>query len=289
MNHSRYRFFEFNFGVLLISSSAILGRYLLSSSTVVTFWRCAIGGLSLFLLCLLIRESLSFNWKTNGKVLIWTSALMAAHWTSYFYALDFSNVSIALMTLYTFPAVTAIIEPIWYRRRIPMRDFFLAMVALIAVWIIASPSQEGADILLAISFGLFSSVAYSVRNVWITSLTREYSGTTIMTYQLMLMALFLLPFSLNISIRIPANEWPATIFLGVVTTAAGHTLFMRGLKYYKATTASIIACTVPVYAIVLAYFLLGETPSWRTVIGGIIILGVVLFKILLPGKAIEYE
>ena len=79
-------------------------------------------------------------------------------------------------------------------------------------------------------------------------------------------------------------DWVAILILGVFTTAMGHTLFMRGLGFYKATTASLLACTVPVYAIGLGYIILGEIPTIQTIIGGAIILAIVVLKALEKGE-----
>ena len=276
----KWRFLEFNLGIFLMSTSAVLGRYILASSTVVIFWRCLIGAVSLLVIVRLFKEPLSFNWRKHGTIMIWTSVLMATHWTTYFYSLDFSNVSIALLTLYTFPAMTAIIEPLWYKSRIPRKDLFLAIIVIIAIIIISPPVSQGTRIPLAIGLGLFSAFCYSLRNVWLISITKEYTGTTLMTYQLILMTIFLAPFLLFIEVDYRDFQWPAILFLGVLTTAAAHTLFMRGLSYYSAATASLFAAIVPVYAITWGYLVLGEIPTLNTTIGGILIVGVVFAKAL---------
>ena len=276
----KWKFIEFNFGIFLMSTSAVLGRYILASSTLVTLWRCAIGGLCLFVIGKLFRESFHFDWKRHGWIMIVTSVLMAAHWTTYFYSLDYSNVSIALLTLYTFPAITASIEPIYYRRKIPVRDVILAGFVLLAVYIIMPPLVEGSSIPLAIGLGLLSALCYSLRNILIIRITRKYSGTSLMMYQLFLMTLILSPFMFYIPIDYGQVQWLAVLFLGVLTTAAAHTLFMRGLSYYSASTASLLASIVPVYAITWGYLVLGEIPELNTYIGGSMIVGVVVLKAL---------
>ena len=44
------------------------------------------------------------------------------------------------------------------------------------------------------------------------------------------------------------------------------------MRHIKAQTASIINSLEPVYGIALAYLLLDEAPSLRTILGGIIVL-----------------
>ncbi len=276
----KWRFIEFNIGIFLMSTSAVLGRYILASSTVVVFWRCLIGAICLIFITRMMRDSFRFNWIRHGRILFISSVLMAVHWVTYFYSLDFSNVSIALLTLYTFPAMTALMEPLWYRYRIPGKDLVLAGVVIIAVLIISPPLKEGSNIVLAIILGLFSAFCYSLRNILLVSITTKYPGSTLMMYQLVFMTLLLLPFSLMIEVDYREFQWIAVLFLGILTTAAAHTLFLRGLSYYTASTASLFATIVPVYAITWGYLFLREIPRLNTLIGGVLIVGVVFVKAL---------
>jgi drug/metabolite transporter (DMT)-like permease len=66
--------------------------------------------------------------------------------------------------------------------------------------------------------------------------------------------------------------------LGIVFTALAHTLFIQGLRGVKAQTASLISSLEPVYGIVFAALLLAEIPTPRTLLGGALILGVVLYS-----------
>ena len=61
------------------------------------------------------------------------------------------------------------------------------------------------------------------------------------------------------------TQYPFVIVLALLTTAIGHTIFINSLKYFKATTASIIGSTQPVFGIIIAYFFLNEIPTGATV------------------------
>ena len=64
-------------------------------------------------------------------------------------------------------------------------------------------------------------------------------------------------------------------FLGIFCTAVAHVLFIKSLVHIKTQLASVTACLEPVYGIFFAFVLLGETPSFRTILGGAIILGTI--------------
>ena len=76
----------------------------------------------------------------------------------------------------------------------------------------------------------------------------------------------------------PLRPWSRTrgrvlllVVLGVACTALAHTLFVRSLRVLSAHTASVVTALEPVYGIVLAFLLLGETPSARTLCGAALI------------------
>jgi drug/metabolite transporter (DMT)-like permease len=57
-----------------------------------------------------------------------------------------------------------------------------------------------------------------------------------------------------------------------------HSLFINGLKSIKTQTAGIISSLEPVYGVVFAVFLLREIPTLQEILGGIIIIGTVLYS-----------
>jgi drug/metabolite transporter (DMT)-like permease len=64
------------------------------------------------------------------------------------------------------------------------------------------------------------------------------------------------------------------IFAGLAffSTILGHALFNWALKYVRATFVSTSILLEPVFATVMAIFVLGEIPSLLTLLGGIIVI-----------------
>jgi len=71
---------------------------------------------------------------------------------------------------------------------------------------------------------------------------------------------------------------PYIIFLGLVTTAIGHTLFLNSFNHFSVSTASIMASVQPIYGIIVAMLFLNEIPSGRSLIGGALILLTVVIE-----------
>jgi len=62
---------------------------------------------------------------------------------------------------------------------------------------------------------------------------------------------------------------------------------VHSLKYFSASSASIISSFLPIYGIIIAYFFLGEAPKLNTVIGGSLIMLTVIIESVLSKKRIN--
>ncbi|MEJ2157319.1 MAG: DMT family transporter [Desulfobacteraceae bacterium] len=113
----------------------------------------------------------------------------------------------------------------------------------------------------------------------------KHPGTTTMCYQLIVISLMLLPFvSFDESLLID-NRLPLLLLLGVVFTAAPHVLLVASLRHIKATSASLILCLHPMYSILFAAILISEIPSFRTMLGGLLIICIAVSESIRMAKA----
>ena len=272
---------ELNLGIIFISTSGVLGKFITMSSTLVIFYRSIIGMMAMGFFCMLLKKSVRINWKRDGKPLILSAILMGAHWLTYFYALDFTTIAIAMLCIYVHPAITTILEPIMLK--VPWKgiDLILGGLVLFGIVIMVPPLGEITNTsALGITLGLGSAVCYSLRNIVVRRLTNTIDSSSLMFYQTGIVALFLSPFFFTMSSPVGTNEWLAIIALGICTSAIGHTLYVQGLKAFRASTVGILSSILPVYGILWGYLFLSEVPDLRTIIGGSFILGVVVFKSL---------
>ena len=74
------------------------------------------------------------------------------------------------------------------------------------------------------------------------------------------------------------------LLLAVCSTILGHSIFSWCLKYFSPSFVSASKLCEPVVAAVLAGFLFGELPGWLQILGGILILGGVLWYSRLETK-----
>ncbi len=201
-----------------------------------------------------------------------SSILLSLHWVTYFQSIKMAGVALAMLSLFTYPIATAILEPIFFGTRHSRLELFFSILVLVGVALIvpefslANPSMQG------VLLGLFSSVLYAIRNIMNRQHIAVYSGTKIMCYQLILSTLLLAPVLFVYSLNISAENWGKIALLALVTTAIAHTLFVQALSSFTTSTVSILSCLTPVYGILWAVWLAGEQLNENIIWGGLIII-----------------
>ncbi len=270
-----------NLGIVFISTSGVLGKYVTMSSTLVIFYRSLIGYFVILVVSMCTKKMARIGTRQDHILMFLSGLLMGAHWLTYFYSLDYSSVAIAMLTLFVHPAITAVLEPLLLRIPVKKMDLILGVVVLCGLYIMVSPIESlSQNTTLGIYLGLGSALCYSLRNIVTRRLTERHDGLLIMLAQLGIVAVLLSPFLLYMSSDTSPSEWVAIAALGVFTSAFGHLLYVGGLKVFRASTVGILSAILPIYGIVWGYWFLSEVPSINTIVGGLIILSVVVFDTL---------
>lgn len=200
---------------------------------------------------------------------------MAGHWITYFYALKLSNVAIGMLSLFTFPVITVFLEPLLLKTHFDKINLLLGVLVLIGIYFLVPDFHVGSVYLQAIFLGMLSACCYALRNIIMKANVGRYQGSVLMVYQLSVIAVAMLPFYFLMDTSKVVATLPATLTLGILTTAIGHTFFLYTLKNFSTATASIMGSIQPIYGILLGVLFLGEYPHWTTLIGGSFILAAV--------------
>ena len=275
---------ELNIAVLFISTSGVLGRFI-SMPPPVTIWlRCVFAALILGGYCWYKKIDLKIYGKRDFKVIFLSSLLFGAHWVTYFYALQLSNVAIGMLSLFTYPVITALLEPLFFKTTLNKMHILLGIIALIGIYFLAPEFNLESNITKGVLFGLLSSVFYAIRNIMMKQKVAQYQGSMLMFYQMLIVSLVLWPVLFLFEVQPTSGDWMAIIALALFTTAVGHTLFVKSFKNFSIGTASIMSSVQPVYGVFFGLFFLNEIPSQNTLIGGFLILLTVVIESVQSNK-----
>ncbi len=268
---------QLNFAVLIISTSGTLGRYIDLPVPMIIFLRAIIGGVFLFLFCSWKKLSFTIQ-KKDRKTIFFSGVLMGSHWITYFIALKLSSVAIGMLSVFTYPIITTLLEPIMLNSKFKKSNLLLGLMVLVGIYFLTPEISLENDQFKAIGFGVFSALCYSIRNIYMKSKSTEYEGSILMVYQLIIVSLLLSPTLFVYETTGLESSLPAILILAILTTAMGHTLFIYSFRNFTISTASIISSVQPVYGIIIGMIILAEYPALSTVFGGILILGTVLIE-----------
>lgn len=263
---------------LLISTSGTLGRFIDLPTPVIIWWRAALGAFFLFLYAKFKKTSLRINSKKDIPSIILGALLLAGHWLSYFHALKLSNVALGMLSMFTFPVITTLLEPFFTKSKFNPIHLLLALMVLFGIYILAPEFNFENTHLKGILFGLLAAVCYALRNLILKRHVNKYDGTILMMQQAFIVAIVLLPVMFFMDSGNISTQYPYIIILGLVTTAIGHSLFIKSFKYFSVSTASIIGSVQPLFGILIAFIFLNEIPKPNTFIGGAIIIATVIIE-----------
>jgi len=268
---------QLNFAVLIISTSGTLGRYIDLPVPLIILLRALIGGVFLYLFCR--WKKLSFKIHKKDQITIFLSGvLMGIHWIAYFISLKLSSVAIGMLSVFTYPIITAFLEPLMLNIKFKKSNLLLGLMVLTGIYFLVPEFSLKNDEFKAIGFGVFSALCYSIRNIYMKSKSTEYEGSILMVYQLIIVSVLLSPVFFVYDITGLKSSLPAILILALLTTATGHTLFIYSFRNFTISTASIISSIQPVYGIIIGMIVLGEYPALNTIFGGVLILGTVLIE-----------
>lgn len=276
-NSSLINLLQLNFAVLLISTSGALGRFIELPVPLIIALRACLGAIPLILFCKFKKFSFNMQKKDRSTIII-SSILMGTHWIAYFISLKLSNVAIGMLSVFTYPVITAFLEPIILKNKFKKSNLILGLMVMVGIYFLVPEFSLENDYFKAIGFGVFSALCYSIRNIFMKQKASEYEGSILMVYQLIIISILLAPVFFIYDMTGLEASIPALLILAFLTTAAGHTLFIYSFRNFTISTASIISSIQPVYGIIIGMIILGEYPLLNTIFGGILILGTVMIE-----------
>ena len=277
-NPHLYYLFLLNLGMLFISTSGILGRYIALPPPISIWFRSLIALIILLLYSRHKKFSLKIEWEKHGSAVCWSGFLLALHWITYFFALQLSNVAIGMLSLFTYPIITVFLEPFFIPVKLQKRHLLLGFLIMIGFYILVPDFDIKNTATQGLLIGLFSAFTYSLRNLIIKKHNNIGNSSIQMIYQLAVIVILLTPVHWVYPDIDISSEWPYLIILGTITTALGHTLFLSSFSHFKISTASIISSIQPIFGVLLGVLFLSEIPDLKSMLGGILILVTVVIE-----------
>jgi len=267
-----------NFGMLCLSTSGVLGRLIELPPPLIIWYRAFFALLFIGAFCWWKKFDFRFDLKEHGLTIFLSGVFMAGNFVCYFYALQWSNVAIGMLALFTFPVMTTLLEPLFFKSKFQLMHLILAGMVLLGIYFLAPSFDMDNSMTQGLFIGLVAAFSWTLRNLLMKRKITAFNSSILMFYQLVVCALVLLPVLFIFETDNVPSQIPYLLFLGLVTTAIGHTLFLNSFNHFSVSTASIMSSIQPIFGIIVAMLVLGEIPSGRSMIGGALILLTVVIE-----------
>lgn len=228
------------------------------------------------------RKSFKVSPKLLG-LLLFLGLLIALHWLTFFKAIKVSNVSVTLACLSTGAFFAAFLEPIFYKRRIVWYEILFGLIVVCGLYLIFN--FEG-DYLYGIILALISAFLSALFSVFNGKLASKHDPSIISIYELgggvLCFSVYLL-FSGGFTrefFNISPSDWMYLLILSSVCTAYAFIASVKVMKYISPYTVMLTINLEPVYGILLALMIFGESEKMSSgfYIGALVILSTVVLN-----------
>ena len=182
--------------------------------------------------------------------------------------LQYTTASQAGMITSVMPIITAMAAGYFLKEIISKQIIFGSFIAMSgAIWLSlqGTSSIDAPNPLLGNFLELLAMICGAGYTITARYLSDKYSALFITAIQVFIGAIFFTPlflyeyFTIDMNITIKSFLWIA--YLGIVVTLAGYGLYNYALTKIEASKAAMFVYLIPVFTLILAYFILNEKLS----------------------------
>ncbi len=281
-------YLKLHFIVIILGFTAILGRLTEVSSLGVVFYRTLLAASGMWIVAQFQRKSLKVSWK-EAMPLLGVGAIMSFHWICFFGSARASTVAVSLVTFSTTSFFTSIIEPIVRKTKISWVEVFLGILVVLGMYFVFT--FEGKYI-TGIIIGLVGALLATIFSVINAQFAQKYDAQIVTFYEMVgafgatwiyiPLIIFALP-NEHFQLTPTHYDWLWVGILGLVCTVYPYIEMMHLLKKISAFTLNLSINMEPIYGIIMAYFIFGESEKMTSgfyIGGALILLSVVLHPFL---------
>jgi drug/metabolite transporter (DMT)-like permease len=267
-----------HFIVILLGFTGVLGKLIDCGSTVLVWYRMLIA--FVFLLAYIYFTSNFKISKKNFIQILGIGFVVAAHWLFFFESIKVSNVSVAVVCMGTSSLFSSFLEPLILKRKIQLRELVLSVVVLFAIGLALNADFS---YVLGFIYGIiaaFLATLFTILNaLYVNKVSSEKITLIEMLGGFLIISIYLL-FSGEITfsdLNISTRDIIYLIILGGVCTSFAFVISVEVMKFLSPYNVIMAVNLEPVYSVLLALFIFGESENMNLsfYIGGILIIAAV--------------
>jgi len=267
---------HFHFIVFIFGFTAILGKLISIDAVSLVWYRMVLATAVVALFMAVRRISFALSTKQLYIMLI-CGVLIALHWIFFFHAVKVSNVSVTLSIMSSGALITALVEPIFYKRTFVWYEIVLGLIVVVALGLIMQTEYHYIEgmmfafiaILLSVAFTLINGKAIHKSDARVMSVYQLGAGAVCMTIILLMQGKFTVEL---FSISKTDILWIS--ILVIVCTAYAFVVSIAVMRHLTPFSLMLAINMEPVYGILFGILIFGsdEKMSFAFYIGTLLIL-----------------
>tara|TARA_B100000287_G_C20571502_1_gene756708 strand:+ start:306 stop:1181 length:876 start_codon:yes stop_codon:yes gene_type:complete len=274
--------------VFILGLTGILGK-LISLDTIYLVWyRMLIAFVGLFIFLSFKKDLFTINKKKFIELLA-IGSLVTIHWLCFFQSIKVSTVSIAVVCLATSSLFSALIEPIFFKRKLLIYEVIMGVIVLVALAFVMGAEKQ---YLWGYIYGILAALLGTLFTLFNAKYIQEVGAAKITMIEMLsgviiISILFLLQGDYTVFTSIVSfNDIFYLSILGIICTAmvfVWMTEIMRHITPYSLIMAINLE---PIYSIILALMIFGddEIMSLSFYIGSCVVIGTVFLEGYIKNK-----
>lgn len=269
-------------GLLAISSASIFIKLCEAPALVIATYRMGIAAVFYIVISLFKRlPVLAAYTNTQRKFALFSGFFLAIHFITWISSLNFTSVASSVVIVQSAPIFVVIGSFLFLRERPTMMVIGGIVVTLmggifISIFDFSVDENSLLGNLLALG-GAIGAAGYMLTG---RKLRRNIDIVSYVTVVYTIAAILLLLITVSAGYSLfdyDLKNFLLLFAIAMIPQVIGHTSVNWALKYFSATTVSVIILGEPIGASILAWFILNESLGWAKLLGGgIILLGVLL-------------
>ena len=279
-------FLYLHISVFLAGFTGPLGRLIDMNEGLLVWWRLFITSVTMWILFSLMGKLQRISAKDIVK-LTGIGFLAAIHWVTFYGSIKYANVSVALVCFSAVGFFTALLEPVLLKVKVKWIEVFLGLLVIAGIYLIFhfDPRYKTGIIL-----GIICALLMAIVMIYLREFVQRINPETVLTYQLsggLVTLSVLMPFYMRqfrTDYLIPNFEdlmW--LLVLAWLCSVLAFLCSVNALKKLTAFTVNLSFNLEPVYGIILAFVLFGESSefNWSFFAGLVLIAASLIIHIII--------
>jgi len=268
--------------VVILGLTGVLGKLITLNTTHLVWYRMLIAFMALFLFLAYKKQLFTIS-KKDFFGILGVGAIVTLHWLCFFQSIKVSTVSIAVICLATSSLFSALIEPIFFKRKLLLYEVVMGVVVFAALAYVLGAEMQ---YLYGYLYGIMAAFLGTLFTLFNAKYINKVSASQITMIEMLagviiISSIFIFQQDFSIfNTPISTPDFTYLIVLGILCTAMVFVWMTEIMRHITPFSLIMAINLEPIYSIILALIIFGESELMSTsfYIGSSIIIAVVYLE-----------